>query len=576
MPTSNEKYYHLAVYKHKGVFKIMPIGETLYLKPKMGIVPEVSAQTYETLAKQFREVVTNSLDAGARNIWISINTRKDDTFVLFSDDGDGMSLIDLKDQYLALGGSERWYDQEKIGRIGIGFLAIAPLCEYVEIFTRKRGSSEAVAARLELGKLVDRRFRLEEIKDMPVGKVIEEIPGADEKGLSPHYTRMFLHKVKPRVWQTFADEAKFCQFQDELRTILPLEFPLKCRLFDNISTELKNMLIEETNLHKINVYLNSDRRLIKRVYGDNPKERFAHIEEIRNERVGKARILGYLIDNQAKVRNWNGMVTRYANVAVEDSGFLGYEGHESAKPRVIGELFLDGLDKNTAISIDRNSFNEADAGYQEVQTYIHEKLWEFFRPHYKRSYFRSAVNKKMRQIKAIPEILSATAKGLSPVPTPYAMDTEVIKKPINLSKKIDLFDFQVDNKYGETIVRVVDKLEDESASRKGFEIAWKGPKGLDAEILVEKFFLSKASSRIVVDDKEYIVQFVRDKDNFRPCDIDFKKRKIILNESSPIISMGQTRDIFYIILLTFHYQKSKDTREMYIKILNSLLAEIIG
>jgi hypothetical protein len=32
-------------------------NEPLYLKPKMGIVPEVSAQTYETLAKQFRRNV---------------------------------------------------------------------------------------------------------------------------------------------------------------------------------------------------------------------------------------------------------------------------------------------------------------------------------------------------------------------------------------------------------------------------------------------------------------------------------------------------------------------------------------
>ena len=62
----------------------MPIGEPLYLKPKMGIVPEVSAQTYGTLAKQFREVVTNSIDAGAKEIRISINPLKDDDHILFS------------------------------------------------------------------------------------------------------------------------------------------------------------------------------------------------------------------------------------------------------------------------------------------------------------------------------------------------------------------------------------------------------------------------------------------------------------------------------------------------------------
>ena len=552
----------------------MPVGETLYLIPKMGIVPEVSAQTYETIAKQFREVVTNSVDANAQNIWISINSKKDDTFVLFSDDGDGMTLDELKSQYLALGGSERWYDQKKIGRIGIGFLAIAPLCEYVEIYTRKRGTNEAIAARLELGKLVDTRFRLEEIKDMPVGKIIEEIPNADETGLSPHYTKVFLHRVKPKVRQTFTDPEKFREFRDELRTILPLEFPPKCRLFNCISEELRNMLIEEANKHKINVYLNSDRKLVKRVFGDDPREQFAHVEEIKNERIGKARVLGYFIDSQAKIRNWDGLVTRYANVVVEDSGFLGYEGHESAKPRVTGELFLAGLNKNTAISIDRNSFNEDDPGYRQVQGHIHGRLLRFFSPHYKRSYIRSAVNKRMKRIKAIPNLLSATATSLSPVPTVYEIEKDVIEKPIALSNKIDLFDFQVENEYGETEVKIVDQLDDRKAARKGFGIIWKGPKGLDAEILVDKRYLSKASSKVIIGDEEYVVQFVRDNSNLRPCDIDFEKHVMILNESSPIISMGQIRDIFYVILLTFHYLKSKETDEMYRNVLNSLLIDI--
>lgn len=551
----------------------MPVGETLYLIPKMGIVPEVSSQTYETLAKQFREVVTNSLDAKAQNIWISINRKQDDTFVLFADDGEGMTLDELKNQYLALGGSERWYDQQKIGRIGIGFLAIAPLCEYVEIYTRKQGTNDAVAARLELGRLVDNRFRMEQISNMPIGKIIEEISDADERGLSPHYTKIFLHNVKQRVRQTFEDEDKLQAFRDELCAILPLEFPLNCKLFNNISVELRNMLIKEADKHKINVYLNSNQKLIKRVFGDNPKEYFAHIEEIKNEKVGKARVLGYIIDNQAKIKNWNGLVTRYANVAVETSGFLGYEGHDSAKPRVTGELFLDGLDKNTAISIDRNSFNEADEGYHEVQEYIHKKLLNFFSPHYKRSYIRSAINKKMRRIKAIPEILSATAASLSPVKA--RIEGKAIESPINLSRKIDLFDFKVENEYGKMEVKIVENLGDKKDERKGFDIIWKGPKGLDAEVLLEKRSLSKALSKIFINNKEYIVQFVHDTQNLKPCDIDFERHLIILNEFSPLISMGEPRDIFYVILLTFHYRQSKDMREMYLNILNGLIAYVI-
>lgn len=37
----------------------------LVLKPKMGLIPEVSVQNYESLAKALREYVTNALDASA-------------------------------------------------------------------------------------------------------------------------------------------------------------------------------------------------------------------------------------------------------------------------------------------------------------------------------------------------------------------------------------------------------------------------------------------------------------------------------------------------------------------------------
>ena len=50
----------------------MRVGEKLFLRPKMGIIPEVTKQNYETIAKQLREAVTNSLDANATKIEISI------------------------------------------------------------------------------------------------------------------------------------------------------------------------------------------------------------------------------------------------------------------------------------------------------------------------------------------------------------------------------------------------------------------------------------------------------------------------------------------------------------------------
>lgn len=550
----------------------MPVGEALYLKPKMGIVPEVSAQTYETLAKQFREVVTNALDAGAENIKISINPVKDDPYILFSDDGEGMSIEDLKEQYLALGGSHRYYEENKIGRIGIGFLAVAPLCEYVEIYTRKRGSTKAFVARLELSKLLDKHLRLEEIKDFKVGEIVEEIDNADEMGLEPYYTKIYLKNVTPAVLETFLDPQKFEKFERELRTILPLEYPKDCKLFDYISPELREFLVAEANKTKINVYLNSKVPLRKRVYGEEKGENFAYVLELRNEQCNGVKVLGYLIDNQAKIANWNGLVTRVLNVAVEDSGFLGYEGHESAKPRVTGELFLIGLDKNKAISINRNKFNEGNEQYRMVQKFIHERLLNFFQPHYTRSVIKSTINKRIKQIKSIPITMKRAEKGVSRLSK--GITTSQVKKPLDLCEIVSPLQIEPELKYGKIETKLVPELEDKKSKRKGYEIRWSGKDGIDAQVLVDEHLIESARKKIYIADQEFDVLFVRANRLDKPCHIDFPNKKIILNDSSPLVHEKDDKLLLFVILATYCHDKSKDKDEFYANLINGLLGAI--
>lgn len=549
----------------------MPVGESLYLTPKMGIVPEVSAQTYETLAKQFREVITNSLDANAKNIIISINTVEDNTYVLFSDDGDGMTIEELKEQYLALGGSHRYYEEHKIGRIGIGFLAIAPLCEYVEIYSRKKGTNNAFVVRLELSKLVDKHLRMKEIRNLVVGEILEEINNANELGLDAHYTKIYIHNVNPAVTTTFSDLKKYYKFKEELRTLLPIEYPIDCRLFENISPELKKLLLNEANKNCINVYLNSKQKLIRRVYGEEKDENFAHIMEIKNEECDGVKIIGYFIDNQAKIKNWNGLVTRVLNVAVEDSGYLGYEGHESAKPRITGELYFLG-DKdfqNKAISINRNQFNEGDEKYRKVQSFIHKKLKEFFRPHYQRTYILTDMNRMIKQLRNyvyafedINIVINYIEEGL-----------EVIKRgKLELSEKIDPLDLHFENKYGSSKINFISNLEDPKLQKKGYKILWKGNKGLDAEILIDKKIFDEKRRKITIMGEHYDVIFIKEDKYNDLCQIDFKNNKIFLNSFNPLISMGDKRTIIFVILISYCYQTSKDSEEFYSKLLKGLHA----
>jgi hypothetical protein len=551
----------------------MVIGESLYLKPKMGIVPEVSAQTYETLAKQFREVVTNSLDAGAKEIRISINPISEEPYVLISDDGDGMTIEDLKEQYLALGGSQKYYDANKIGRIGIGFLAVAPLCEYVEIYSRRKGSKTAFTAKLDLSKLLEKQMRLEDVKDFKVGEIIEEIDDADNQGLEPNYTKIYLKKVTPAVMETFQDPEKFAKFERELRTILPLEYPAECKLFRKISNELKTLLIAEANKKKIKVYLNSKKPLEKRVYGEAKGERFAYVMELKNEPCNGVKVLGYFVDNQAKIRNWNGLVTRVLNVAVEDSGFLGYEGHESAKPRITGELFLIGLDKNNAISINRNKFNEGNAQFRITQKFIHEKLRKFFRPHYTRSNIKSELNKKIKQVKNIPVAIKETERAVSALSRGIAK--ERLESPLSAEKEVNPLQFEPEQKYGKIETKLVSELKDEKAKRKGYEINWAGKEGIDAEVLIDENIIKSVKRSIDIAGQKFDVIFVGADSVDKPCHIDFANKKILLNDNNPLIHDKDERLLLFVILAAYCHEKSRDKDEFYANLINGLLGAIV-
>jgi hypothetical protein len=547
----------------------MPVGEALYLKPKMGIVPEVSTQTYETLAKQFREVVTNSLDAGAKWVRISINPVRDDPYILFTDNGDGMSIEDLREQYLALGGSSRYYDENKIGRIGIGFLAVAPLCEYVEIYSRKKGSNKAFVARLELSKLLDKHLRLEEIKDFQVGEIVEEIDNAEEMGLESNYTKIYLKNVSTAVLNTFQDNEKFEKFENELRTILPLGYPEKCKLFNHISPELKDLLVAEASKTRIQVYLNSEKPLEKRVYGEEKGENFAYVMELKNEQCDGVKVLGYFVDNQAKIKDWNGLVTRVLNVAVEDYGFLGYEGHESAKPRVTGELFLVGIDKNKAISINRNKFNEGNEQFRVVQDFVHEKLRDFFQPHYTRSNIKSAVNKKVKQVKNIPLAIKRAEKGVFHLSKGITDDQ--MKKPLDSRKTVNPLKIESKGKYGRIATTFVPDLEDRKSKSKGYEIKWTGKNGIDAEVLIDKHLLESAKKTINIAGQDFSVVFVEASPSDKPCDIDFAGGKIILNDSSPLVHDKDDKLLLFVILTTYYHEISKDKDDFYRNLINSLL-----
>jgi hypothetical protein len=97
----------------------------------------------------YGEVIDNSIQANATNIWIYLNERTDRTQTkksqigqaIFVDNGDGMSHVDLH-KCLKLGHSSRYNDRSGIGRFGVGMtLGAIHEARRIEVYSKKEKSN---------------------------------------------------------------------------------------------------------------------------------------------------------------------------------------------------------------------------------------------------------------------------------------------------------------------------------------------------------------------------------------------------------------------------------------------------
>ncbi len=549
----------------------MKEGDKLFIKPKMGIIPEVTKQNYETIAKQLREVITNAIDANAKKISLIIQPDGENTDLLISDDGIGMDEEVFKEQFLALGGSEKYYEEEQIGRIGIGFLACAPLCKYMDIYTRSKDTNIAFIVRLNTEHLLSRSIRLENIEKFPVGEVIEVIEDADSVGLDLHYTQVILKELNPEVVKVLNDEKKYTNLMGQLRKILPLKFPRKSKLFKYISEDLKQILIKESDTWNADVFFNGE-PLIKRVYGQEPGENFKYVMELIQEKAGIGKVSGYFIDNGVKIKNWNGLISRFQNTTVEDSGFLDWNKRPAALIKVTGELFISGLDKNTSIVINRNSFNEADIDYIQLRDLIYEKLDTFTSRVYRRSYISSAVKKEINKKMAIKDGLRKISLSISEPKKkrPKPVQKKLVKTPIKKEKATDLSEIKIAKRFGDVEVKIVDKVPKEGRSKKNYSIEWKGEDGTEPIVLIGKDLLKETGEDLRIEERLFKVYFIEDENDLLPCKIDFDKNEVLFNTLHPTIKKKDDKIISFIFLLTYFYNKTKTKEEYKNKLIDGL------
>src|SRR4051812_29221775 len=134
-------------------------GSPLHYTARAGLLSELSRQTYDSLYKALRETILNGIDAGATRIHLDFGSTCEADELLVDDDGHGMDLDGLRRSFMSLGGSAKYADATKFGRIGIGSLALLTYAREAIIETKRAGDGQVVEALLFHPQTLDRNDR---------------------------------------------------------------------------------------------------------------------------------------------------------------------------------------------------------------------------------------------------------------------------------------------------------------------------------------------------------------------------------------------------------------------------------
>jgi hypothetical protein len=398
---------------------------------RAGLLPELSRQTYDSFAKALREAILNSADAHATRVDVELSRIESHAELTVADDGDGMSTKEFCEQFMSLGGSSKFGDGDRFGRIGIGSLALLQYAKAAVIETKVAGTTVATRVRLQHPWALGREERRGHLGELAAG-FAEEYEHVGQRG--DHFTRIRLEGLNTEVWSVGQDASAFYKLVEDLRRILPLPWS-DGRLGDTLrkaSADLVDTLIKHVGDWSTPVYLHSawerDIQLVRRAYGEDQ----AGVEDWSgppvpilktlsvNDAAGRRKIIvaGYLINQKRAQANWAGLTARVQNVAVEQHTFFDVTADPGFRKYITGEVWILGeVDRERLINIDRSSFNRECADYHTLQRFMSRAIVDFKsqsvqRPQRQKVSIRRMLEDQVRALQAIDKITHHAATAL--------------------------------------------------------------------------------------------------------------------------------------------------------------------
>lgn len=359
----------------------------LFGRATAGVYAEVINQIYDSSDKRIREAVSNAFDANATEVKISVyRERTEPSKVIIRDNGDGMSVDDLRDKYVCLGGGDNYSNSFTIGRIGIGALSVFALGDSITLNTRKKGSNKVVTAHLSLVPIKSPQKHATLLENVKLGSIAGERRALETE--EPSFTEIIIEELTREARSIFASEAKTKELMTILERILPLPYRSDDPVFEHIASDLRdklavgNQYVINVILHVPHLEINNVRLFRRTVYSVEEETQienlipiypFASFEGAANNNLC---LYGYLyISKGAQLpKEWKGVNARVKNVTIERHTYFGYEEDAAARVRIGGELFIDNIDENRAIQSNRSGFAIENTDYRLIADYMHSMI----------------------------------------------------------------------------------------------------------------------------------------------------------------------------------------------------------
>jgi signal transduction histidine kinase len=204
------------------IVEAVPLGKASF-SVSSRVALQLGRESISSSITAIVELVKNSYDADAEEVAVRFaNLGQENVFLVIEDNGDGMSVDDLRDNWMVIGTAnksvrrktkkQRVYTGEK----GLGRLGLDRLCSQTEVESIKLGASEGVRLDISWEKYENSNKRLETIEhDLYSLPNLRLDPIAKEWREYPKGTRLILRGLKDN-W----DEAAITQLRNELALLI--------------------------------------------------------------------------------------------------------------------------------------------------------------------------------------------------------------------------------------------------------------------------------------------------------------------------------------------------------------------